>query len=421
MRTGIAVSAAAGGILLAMYFLGPVFFYDAGMMKNAIIGLDRPGGGFVTPFLSLLSMRDTPWDWSTQFIDFSRYQAGLLIIASLAAYAWFRCIIGGRRIPSLPLLAVPVLMILLMASPSLMDLRPLDSLSMPSHAYRFLGIMTLVGTVCGGLAMKDFFMSLQGFTPAAREVAAMALCGLALVLASPYIYPDGTRYSNVTTMSSDDILRLSGMDYGESAYLRHPPPDAVWSDESVKVLVRRGSSGNARFSVDLDEYGRMAGAPPGEVFLDILYFPGLQDVEITLDGSPAALGLDTYWQRRDSVPAAADSALSGPAGGRIPGAFHGLKIVGAPSAGLLGIRVNFRGMGWANLTSLGTLLLMALGLLIACRRKSGWGIAAGRVSELSFPSGSDGGLAKDSPEPDGSSGANFPHRYEVDSGDAPPQ
>ncbi|MDR1079946.1 MAG: hypothetical protein LBQ79_03035 [Deltaproteobacteria bacterium] len=404
-RSGVAASVAGAAALLAMYFLGPVLLYDADMTRNAFIGLDRPGGGFVTPFLSLFSMRDTPWDWSTQFIDFSRYQAGLLILASVAAYGWYRCLLKGRRIPSLPLFIVPVLMILLMARPSLIDFRLLDAFAVPRHAYRLLGLLTLAGTVCGALALKDFFMSKAGFTPAAKAVTALALSGLALVLASPYIYPDGGRYSNVTSMSSNDLLRLSSMDYGEAAFLRRPPPDVGWTEEDVKVLMRRGTAGDAYFSVDLGEYGAVAGAPPGEVLLDVLHFPGLQDVTVRVDGFPVTVGLDTYWQHRSSVPALPDESAPlppGPGGTGPPGAFHGLKITGAPSRGILEVEVEFTGMGWANLVSLSALLLMALFLLLSLRKRGGRDLGTGSAG---VQAGSAGGCGGGSPVPEDGSPA----------------
>jgi hypothetical protein len=42
--------------------------------------------------------------------------------------------------------------------------------------------------------------------------------------------------------------------------------------------------GDGVFRADLGEYYPGSGGPPGGVLLSMQYFPGLQDIEISMDG-----------------------------------------------------------------------------------------------------------------------------------------
>ncbi|MDR1314120.1 MAG: hypothetical protein LBQ12_10605 [Deltaproteobacteria bacterium] len=412
-RAAAAASVVLGASLLAMYFLGPALLYDPEMAKTAIMGPARPAGAFVTPFLSLVSMRDTPWDWRAQFIDFSRYQAGLLVLASFGFYFRY-CFRKGALRAAAPFLAVSALAFLFVARPGTLDFGPFAPLGAGPRSYRFLGLVSLAGTVAGALALKAFFASRRGFTPAAKAVAALALAGLSLALASPYLYPDGTRYSFVRSVNSADLLAISRLDYGETAFMRRPPAEGGegWADPDALALAMRGRPGDAFFAADLEEYRRVAGAPEGEVLLDALYYPGLQEVEVRVNGVKADLGLATYWQARGGVPADPDEGAPGPpvrdgAVGQGPadgeglqrpgGAFHGLKVTGAPPSGAIQARVRFTGMGWANLTSLLAVLSLAAGAAVPVLRGRPRKGPGGTGAAGASPAASAGGASGEPP------------------------
>jgi hypothetical protein len=128
------------------------------------------------------------------------------------------------------------------------------------------------------------------------------------------------------------------------------------------------------FAADLGELRRESGGPEGEVLLDVLYYPGLQEVDVRVDGKPAGVSLGTFWQRRAEIP-----QIFSPE----PGAFHGLRISGAPARGALDVRVRFTGWRWANWTSLLSAVLLAAGAAAeGFRRRRGARKPVGQIGAL---------------------------------------
>jgi hypothetical protein len=360
-----ATSVAIAALLLSMWCMGPVLFYEDLSMKREVLtgSFKVVESGYMVPLLGMLSIGDIPFAWREQFADFSRFQAGFMVLLSIISLARYRFPVKG--VYARPFLGVCALIVLFVLVPSLFRLPILNRLDIAQFSFRFLAPLTLAGALAGALALSDFFRSFRGFDPALKAVTFVVLTALSLSFASPYIFPSSYPYSSVMKLGYSDISGPLGLEYGETAYLRPAPPenDPGWTDPDRRALTASGGKpGAVVFSSDLESYRLQNGGPAGELLLDVLYFPGLQSVDVEVDGIPVDPALDTWWQRRAVVRQDFTDA---------PGAFHGLKLTGVPVEGFLEARVRFTGMSWANRLSLASLILLALGVVLPTISRSG--------------------------------------------------
>ncbi|MDR1313834.1 MAG: hypothetical protein LBQ12_09090 [Deltaproteobacteria bacterium] len=369
-----AASVAAGAILLSMWYMGPVVFYGDLVVKSGMLaGASSAASAFMTPILSLFSLTDSSWNFKSNLMALPRFQAGILPLASFAAYLYFHP--GRRSSWALPFALVAGLILSVTARPAAFLLPPLKYIDIAQFSYRLLSFFALSAAAAGALALKAFFSGGPGVSPASRSVASMALIAFALAMGAPYVYPRTLPDRFSMSMDTGMAYSVSRLAYGQDAFLRVPPADGalpgLWTDPGRSALGAGGKAGDWRFKANLEEYYRASGGPKGEVLLDVLYYPGLQDIELSIDGKPAALGPGTYWQKREARdrPAPATVFLK-----RGAVSFHGLKVSGAPEKGLFEARVRFVGFRWANLTSAASAALLlgavALNGVRVARRKA---------------------------------------------------
>jgi hypothetical protein len=345
---------AFAALLISMWYMGPVLFYDDLVVKKEILtGTVRASqSGFITSLLAVLNLRDVPFIWKEQYSDFSRYQAGFLVVASVAIFAWYN--IKERGVYARPFLATTCIIFLFTVFPSVLGLPLLKNIDIAQFSFRFLAHLTLAGSIAGALALMSFFKSRPGYCSALRWVTVIVLSSLALSLSAPYLYPKSFPYSSVESLTSSDITVTPRMEYGETMYLRPAPSENYqeWIAPDRRALPSSGGiPGKFFFCTDLDDYRHVYGGPPGQLILDVLYFPGLQEIQVSVDGVVADVIPDTWWQKRAVVRQDFSD---------IPGAFHGLRLTGLPEKGLAEIRVTFTGMKWANLVSAASFFLLVL-------------------------------------------------------------
>ncbi|MDR1079945.1 MAG: hypothetical protein LBQ79_03030, partial [Deltaproteobacteria bacterium] len=347
MRKVLAASSVAfAALLLSMWYMGPAVLYKDLIMKTDI--MERRArtveSGAMTPPLVLLSQREQSWNWDRQSWDFSRLQIGLLVCASLTAFAGFR--LGRGGVYTVPLVAVSALIFVFIAFPEVFGLPLLKRLDIAQFSYRFLAHLALAGAIAGAVALRDFFGTVRGFDPALRSIAVLALAAVSLAFVAPYLYPLSAPHFTVRNIAWPKIGARGSLDYGENVYMRTPPPEEgpAWTETGIKGLAAAdGRPGDVLFRTDLQRYRSESRVPGDDVLLEVLYFPGLQDVDVRVDGLQADLELGTWWQRRSEM----HGYLL-----KDPGAFHGLRLSGAPSAGTLEVRARFTGYRWANAVSL---------------------------------------------------------------------
>jgi hypothetical protein len=352
-------------VLLSMWHLGPVAFYDDILMKFMLTGQHIAGSGHHTPILSVFSVTDTAFTFLVAEEQPGRYQAGMFLIV---AFASFLMIFSGKgKSWSVPFAITTGIIISIVVRPVLFNYPPLKYVDIAQLSYRFLSFFTLLASIAGAVALANFFKRNVFISHASKSAFVLAIISFSLVTGSRYIYPSVTKLPWVNYMVNTQMINSrSKLVYGEDAYLRVPPQDDVgleaWTDSERDTVDWTGVPGDWRFFVDLQEYSKISGGPPGEVLLNVLYYPGLQQIDVAIDGKPVLADLDTYWQKRvDFGPF--DENFP------VPGSFHGLKLSGLQNAGILEARVRFIGFRWANWTSFITLTIIVAVPFVRLLRK----------------------------------------------------
>jgi hypothetical protein len=349
----MAASVSISAVLICMWCLGPVAFYDDLKMKQVFLAREKTAeSARQTPPLAVFSLTDTSWNFSSNESQVARFQTGIIIFASFIAFIYFNA--RRRTLWSLPFILTAGFIILVVVRPSLFNYPPLKYFDIAQFSYRFLNLFTLVASVAGAVALRSFFRSIPGFTYAPRTTISLILITLSLAVAVPYVYPRVLKDQWVNYNVNSSMIRASQkLIYGEDDYLRVPPRDDagpdVWTDPGRLTVAREGKSGDWRFRVDLAKYYLNSSGPRGEILLDVLFYPSLQQIEIFIDGIPAFANFETYWQQRDSFGPFRIKEVAG---------FHGLKLTGMPDKGIFEARVRFTGFRWANLTSLSACLII---------------------------------------------------------------
>jgi hypothetical protein len=368
--------AAAGGFALALGagYLAPMALYGDLEMRNSLSAVNGfRGTGLLAPLTGLLSpvdsgavLRGVPGP--------ERYQLGA--VPSLAFAAFLRLSLG-RRPPRArgisaassrrPLHVLPMLLTAALAAGVVIAPEAASALFPPAaftqFSYRYIMIFVLSAALMGAMALAGLF-------PAVREGggggAAAALALAAAVFAGPYLYPalpytSDPRMGDYPSPVSEAWVYAEHptLSYGDNAYFRWPPgPDRI--GRGVPSAGGGGTAAERAFRTELSRAPRHPG-DPGAVLLDVLWYPGLQEVRARLDGREFAPECVTFWQIRPGL-------------GFFPAddwAFHGLAIRGLPEGGLLEAEVRFRGMRWANLASVAALsawAAIALRGLVSRRR-----------------------------------------------------
>lgn len=370
-RSARALAAGGFAALIAACYLAPAALYDDLAMKGRILPSTRLAGSEnLVPPLSLLSVTDSASPIRTPGRP-ARFQLGPALLISLLAYAWLW--IRERPGCPRPAFALPLVFAGALAICAVLAPGAVTALFPPADiaqfSYRYLLLFALAASLTGPLALRACFPAgaagavgdgaagaggtacrMEGRKDvSARNAAVFALAAFAAVMAAPYLYPAEFMPGYPKAVSAGQIRDRGALAYGEGAYLRNPPgpepPGRIQSDSPA--VAGGGGSASRRYRADLSTAPRL---PGGEVPLDVLYYPGLQEVEVRVDEREAAHGLATYWQ--------AWEAAGDPDG---EGVFHGLAISGLPRRGTLEAEVRFTGMRAANVTSAAA--LSAYGLL----------------------------------------------------------
>ncbi|MDR3153400.1 MAG: hypothetical protein LBW85_03805 [Deltaproteobacteria bacterium] len=347
-----ALSVAVAALLLCAYYLGPAILYGDLVIKKLLLTEMKTGFSHsFTQLLTVLSFADLPWSWQAQLRGSSfKFQAGLLVFASHVAFACYCA--KARSTWALPFALTSWTIFVFVVRPQVFFWPLLREVDIAQFPFRFLIFFTLAGTVSCSVALRTIFSLSNGLSAGGRAAVALALVGLTLALSGPYLYPRFVGDDAVLTISADDIRSSGALQHNEDAYLRPVPPmgSIAWVNPERKAIQGAGRADDRKFTTDLAEYCLSSGGPPGEILLDILYFPGLQEVETNVFHPAKRAGtgaeefnLDTYWQRRETVTS---HGVEG------PGAFHGLRLTGFPCQGRLEARVKFVGMRWANRLSM---------------------------------------------------------------------
>jgi hypothetical protein len=350
-----ASSIVLAAILLSMWYFAPVALYNDLSIKKIVLPNEMTfKSGRITPILSVLSVTDSSWNFKMNEEQVARFQTGSVLLFSYIAFVYI-CV-RRRTTFALPFSLTVGFIFLLIVRATLFNYPPMKYIDIIQFSYRLLGLFILGATISGALVLKIVFRHCHGLTYASRTAFSLSFIALVIVAGSPYLYPRLTNFPDIKYMvNSSMILAHSKLSYGEGAYLRVPPPDTAgpeaWTDPQKKTVEWNGRAGDWRFSVDLQSFFLKSDESPGEMLLDVLYYPGLQKIDVTVDGIPVNVVYETYWQKRSTF---------GPFWEEELGSFHGLKLIGVPGKGLMEARVRFTGFQWANWISFITLIFLFL-------------------------------------------------------------
>jgi hypothetical protein len=275
----------------------------------------------------------------------------------------------------------------------------------------YVPIFDLAALAMSVLALKRLLGHLGEDRGPAGAGLAIAVGGASLALAAPYMLPGTFPVPYMKSVASTEILGRGELVDSGRAYLRRPPEPAspLWADGRATVLPAAREGRDWVFRAGLEGRGTPGS---GEALLGVLHYPGLQTVEVLVDGRKAEPSLSTFWlagpppadggtagtgpaadgdlasavgQAPDAAPvvaarpapdeaeAADDAAVpdqgiarsgnTGPAGNDSAStapSFHGLRLSGLPDSGAIEARVRFTGWTSCNIGSLAAALALVL-------------------------------------------------------------
>jgi hypothetical protein len=337
--------------LLDMYYLIPIVFYnDLQIKMSTITRYSMYYSAHLVPLITIISIRDIIFP--TSRLDMSiRIQIGLVLFSSYIAFIYYK-IKEYKSSYAVPLIISASLIVYIIINP-IMFVGPLRILDFAQFSYRFLAHFQLVAMIMGCLALTTFWRQNKDYLSAQKKNLSVMLIICSLILVCPYLYPATFSPELPKFINEEDIKDVNGLAIANNNYIRIPPVLAsqiiklspFTSREVVSANLVKNTSDRI-FEIDLSDKTSVRGKP-GERLLDVLYYPLLMDIEVSIDGQPITPGLETYWRTRAGFGYFLDDD---------DGYFHGLKITGLPNTGKLHVRVKFVGNKIGNWISLITLV-----------------------------------------------------------------
>ncbi|MDL2260339.1 hypothetical protein LJB99_05660 [Deltaproteobacteria bacterium OttesenSCG-928-K17] len=321
---------------------------------------------YMTTVLPFFSLRDMPWPQAAGNVILS-FQAGLLLTAGFAAFIYYnrprqaaaRTLSGEPFLFAWPLWLTGLFILAAVIFPGLIFTGPLKMIDIAQLSSRFTGHFVIPGVLMAVFALKAFALSQPDLGAGGRKVLALMVISLSLVLVSPYLaplgYPEG--YPKGSIAAQFTFLK-EPFEYDE-AYGRGQKDGDQYAPmpQSVILVAPAHMRNNAdrTFSVDLREKAALPQWDGGLV-LNVQHYPGLQELEITLDGRDFKPDIETFWAYRADL------------GPRLP--FHGLALRNLPGEGALKVRVRFVGSRAGNYISLAALIVVAGVWAVQGRRRA---------------------------------------------------
>ncbi|MDR1657167.1 MAG: hypothetical protein LBT47_06370 [Deltaproteobacteria bacterium] len=339
--------------MLDMYHLFPAMFYKdiiaktSDVANNSLFNSSR-----FTPFLAVFSIRELIWPrQGIGITPAACYQLGLMLLAGFVAYIYFK-IRDYRSAFAWPLIFTGGLIVYVILLPVIF-VGPLKIFDFAQFSYRFLAFFQLLAMILGSLALVAFWQANPDYRPAQKKNLALVLILASIILVSPYLFPKSVRMGYPKYIHAAQVLEAKTLENGNDSYLRTPPEvmegaknvPAFEASEIMPATEVRNTADRI-FEIELAN-NKFNMGQYGELFLDVLYYPKLMDIQSTIDGKKFEPILETYWRSREGFGKV----------GQV-GYFHGLKLSGLPAAGKLTVQVKFVGSKAGNWISLATLIVL---------------------------------------------------------------
>jgi hypothetical protein len=303
-------------------------------MKNMIHDFPVISSQNLVPILSLFSITDISWINSDETNN-KRFQIGFLLLASYISFIWL--LFKEKNSPFVwPLILTATFILFLILYPVIF-IGPLKYIDIAQFSYRFISFFQLLAIIMSAMALSTFFRQNNNFNHVSKKILALIIILMSLIFVRPYLYPKSSFSGEELIASNDRLQKFDSLAYADNIYLRIPPENINYiklDDSQLMKAQLIPNSSNRTFFIELDNIQT-------EYFLDVLYYPGLQKIDLFIDNKPYQASLETFWLYRLNF-----GYTLGESGG-----FHGLKISNLPNKGLLKVVVIFNGSTLANYVS----------------------------------------------------------------------
>ncbi|MDR2460323.1 MAG: hypothetical protein LBE38_06020 [Deltaproteobacteria bacterium] len=347
-------------LLVTMVYLYPIIFYNDLSIKYEIYNkISLMVTSYHVPILSLLSIRDSTWLGKHDTMDFGRFQIGFMLYISYSAYIYFYWKFKESTY-FYPTVITASFILFLIVFP-IIFIGPLNSLKVVQFSYRFIAFFQLLATIMGPLALREYFRRNQKINQFSKQTFASVIIISSMILVIPYINQSHVTEILPVKVNSSFIHDQHFLYYGNDGYMRVAPSDndSSWVSDGTIIIDDIGNSKEKLFTVDLLNYYEMVGKKT-DLYLNVLYYPGLMDVQVFVDGIPYNAELKTFWQKRN---------YSNTDGKNLIINFHGLLISDLPDKGIIFVTTTFTGSTIGNLISTVSILGILIFLLFFYIRK----------------------------------------------------
>jgi hypothetical protein len=339
-------------LIIDMYYFLPIIFYN----DLAVKGIDLASKTMVdlkstvSP-LSLLSVFNmpfiTPMTGENIIVDARRFQIGFLVLVSYLSYIYL-LYKTNKSLYYWSFVLTSSIILILIFKPLIFPNTPIFSFE--TLSYRMILDFQLISVIMGALAMLVFFRENPSFHGIGQKIFAVIIICFSLIFIRPYLFSNMTHpnYPHITT--EEDFYNESSLSDGNANYIRIPPPDddPRWIKEGITLKRAEGLGDEKVFALNLDDY--YTSSKEDGVYLNVLYYPGLMDIDVFVNGKTINCDLDTFWVKKSVFNIYINDDAP----------FHGLKLSGLPRKGLLEVKTKFIGSRLGNYISLFSILLIIL-------------------------------------------------------------
>ncbi|MDR1085037.1 MAG: hypothetical protein LBP22_09320 [Deltaproteobacteria bacterium] len=328
--------------LLDMEYFYPILSVHDLVVKDTLVAsfpLNKSGS--LINFLSFFCLRNGPGP-NSEMVSVDGYQLGLLNFTGLVAFIVLN--IRSRSSFNIPIITLSLGILYTIFYPIIFT-GPLKFLDFAQFSVRFLAHLQVLAMLMGAMALVTIWRRNPDLKTAGQKVMALIIILSSLVLVRPYLYPAVSIPGAPMFITSETLQINQTLINSNNTYMRTSPlKDLPYYDEDklLKSSYMKSSSDRI-FEIDLASNPLSV---PGELCLDVLYYPGLMDIDLTVDGQPVRPEPETFWVKRAHFGTRYNE----------DGAFHGLKLKNLPEKGSLKVRVRFTGSRMGNLVSALTLI-----------------------------------------------------------------
>jgi hypothetical protein len=345
-------------LLLSAWSIIPIIFYTNLTIKYNFSNFFQ--NNILTTILSLLSLTNAPlhgiiYSKSIHIQTGFLLNIGLLLLI-LKNYKNF-C-----SVYLYPLLITQICILFLIISPMSSNLNVPFILSFAQFPYRFIAQYQLLGIIISILAFKSIIddIKIQKNRYILKHVFSIGIIVLSLVLIIPYLYLKQFSNNYPIYKTIDQLKDIKMLNHFPiTGYQFKDPnitPNIVLTDYNFFVTSKQVINlHNQIFTAKLDNYSSKDNYM-GILDFDIMYYPGLQNITIFIDGKPIIEPSLSFYKRPYGISHIETNEIY---------YIYGLRVNNLPKVGIITVQVIFEGSHIGNVISVISLIIVSVLLLIS--------------------------------------------------------